>query len=167
MIKDIFTAVETAIIEQTPAVNYLSEDWGQLDFYQSHPPVQWPCLLYDVEAFDYSDRGQLSQEATGTITVRIADYNAVNTSALAPEHTPPLAILGVISDVYKALQGLDGETFSGLRRTKLVRVRREDGIREYEMTFKTSFTDNDATRTYTSARPDPRIRLHVDKNPQP
>ena len=166
MIKDIFTAVEKAIAESAPGVKYLSEDWGQLDFYQNHPPVQWPCLLYDVSAFDYSDRGQLAQEAVGTITVRVADYNAVNTSALAPEHTAPLVILEVISDVYKALQGLDGETFSALRRTKLVRVRREDGIREYEMTFKTSFTDNGAMRTYTSVRPAPRIGFQTDNNPR-
>jgi hypothetical protein len=167
MIKDIFIAVEKAITENAPGIRYVAEDWGQLDFYQSHPPVQWPCLLYDVSAFDYSDRGLNSQDAVGTITVRVADYNAVNTSTLAPDHTPPLTILGVISDAYKALQGLDGETFTGLRRTKLTRVRRDDGIREYEMTFKTSFTDNDATRNYTKARPTAQIGFNINRTPRP
>lgn len=167
MIKDIFTAVEKAIIENAPGVKYVSEDWGQLDFYQSHPPVQWPCLLYDLAKFDYSDRGMHSQEAVGTIVIRIADYNAVNTSALAPDHTPPLAILEIISDVYKALQGLGGETFTRLRRTKLLRVRRDDGIREYEMTFQTSFTDNDATIQHTSRRLEAMVELRVNKNPRP
>ena len=153
MIQDIFTAVKDAIIENVPAIKYVSEDWGQLDFYQNHPPVQWPCLLYDVDEFAYTDRANKQQAAEGTITIRVADYKAVNTSALSPDNTPPLAMLELLSGVYKALHGLSRETFSGLKRVGLIRVRSDNGVREYRMTFKTSFLDNDAIKNNTRTRP--------------
>lgn len=159
MFEEIFLSVEKRIAEQVPDISYIAEDWGQLDFYQNHPPVQWPCLLYDIAEFNYEDMGERIQDGEGTISIRLADYNAVNMSALAQGNSPALSMFRHLTNAYKALQGLQGETFTGLRRIKLTRVRREDGIREYEMIFKTTFVDTAATPEKIKVVPTGKITI--------
>lgn len=51
----------------------------------------------------------------------------------------------LLQTVYATLQGLRGTTFSPLTRKNLIRVRRDDSIREFRMSFEFAFTDNDAS----------------------
>jgi hypothetical protein len=41
------------LLATVPAFKYVDEDWGQLDDYGPHAPVQWPCCLIDFRG-DYS-----------------------------------------------------------------------------------------------------------------
>ena len=130
MIKETLTAAKEAL-KSIPSLRYTAEDWGQLDSF-NQPPVRFPCVLLDVEEIRYSDNGRGSQQGEASLTVRVADNRAVN------------AMFDLLQAVYKALQGLSGPGFSPLTRRHTVRVRREDGIREFRTSFDFAFTDNDA-----------------------
>jgi hypothetical protein len=142
MIKETLTAAKEAL-KSIPSLRYTAEDWGQLDSF-NQPPVRFPCVLLDVEEIRYSDNGRGSQQGEASLTVRVADNRAVNGSFQAPPSTSEFAMFDLLQAVYKALQGLSGPGFSPLTRRHTVRVRREDGIREFRTSFDFAFTDNDA-----------------------
>lgn len=144
MLKNVMKAVKEAL-QQVPELRYAGEDWGQLDYFRQSP-VKFPCALVDVEAVDYSDNGARYQQGIGSLTVRVADSRMFNGSFQAPPSDTEFAAFDLLQSVYKALQGLSGETFSPLTRTKLVRARRDDSIREFRLSFDFAFTDPDAGR---------------------
>ena len=144
MIKDVLIAVKTAL-QGVSELRYAGEDWGQIDYFRK-PPVKFPCALIDVEEVDYSDDAPRYQQGDGLLTIRVADIRMVNDSFQSPPSKHEFGIFDLLQSVYKALQGLSGDTFSPLTRTKLFRARRDDSIREYRLLFKFSFTDPDAGR---------------------
>lgn len=164
MIKDALIAVQNALVS-LPGIKYVAEDWGQLDFYDKRPPVQFPCALLDAEGADYVDRSCRSQQAEATINVRLADFHPVNTSAMAPDAERPFEIFDLLTAIHKALQGLSGATFTGLSRTKLRRVGRDDAIREWVLTFRFGFVDNSAMPPVPQAQPiNPGVRIATSVN---
>lgn len=120
---------------------YVGEDWGQLDLFDRRPPVTWPCALFDVTSADYSDAGKGRQDGSGQVTIRIAHYNPVLVSSGAPDNDRAFGMIDIVGEVYKCLQGLSGDSFTRLSRTKLVKAQRDDGIREFQMSFAYSFVD--------------------------
>jgi hypothetical protein len=86
------------------------------------------------------------QQGEAILTVRVAHFDPVNISALASNRNKAFRMFSLLRTIYVQLQGLSGETFSGLTRTSLRRVKREDAIREYIMQFRFGGTDNAAYR---------------------
>ncbi len=145
MIQEALVAVQARIMELYPAtVQYVAEDWGQLDYYTDRPPVNFPCVLLDVEEADFSDLARKVQRVEAILTVRIADLAMSSLSALAPGSDRQFDLLGLTQQIYAHLQGFSGETFSGLTRVKLRRERREDGIKEYVLQFRFGGLDDAA-----------------------
>lgn len=137
----ILTDIQNRLTEKVPALRYVDEDWGQLEYEQ--PPVQFPCALIDIDGFDYSQAGSLEQLGQGAVYVRIADLRLSNTSAQAPEYQKQQAavLFKVMDDVRKALHGFSGGNYTKLIRTSFKRVRRKDTLREYIFTFTTSYQE--------------------------
>ena len=144
MLKDVLTAVKTAL-QGVSGLRYAGEDWGQIDYFRQSP-VKFPCALVDVETVDYSDNGPRYQQGVGSLTVRVADSRMFNGSFQSPPSEHEFEVFDLLQSVYKALQGLSGDTFSPLTRTKLIRARRDDSIREFRLSFDFAFTDPDAGR---------------------
>lgn len=145
-------AVQDRLLELHPEnIAYLAEDWGQLDFYNERPPVNFPCVLLDIEEAQYSDLTRKAQRGDAILTLRVAHYDPVNISATAPDRERAFRIFALMRMIYARLQGLSGEDFSGLTRTSLRRVKREDAIREYVMQFRFGGTDNAAFKPRTKA----------------
>lgn len=117
-------------------IGYLAEDWGQLDFHNERPPVNFPCVLIDIEEVQYTDCTRKQQQGDAILTVRVAHYDPVNVSAAASDRNRAFRMFELLRMIYARLQGLSGEDFSGLTRTSLRRVKREDAIREYAMQFR-------------------------------
>ena len=44
---ELLDSIKTKISEISE-IKYIDENWGQLDYYSAHPPVQWPCCLIDI-----------------------------------------------------------------------------------------------------------------------
>ena len=137
MIEDVLIATQDRLLELIPEnIAYVSEDWGQLDYYNERPPVNFPCVLFDIEEAQFSDLTHKVQRGDAILTLRVAHFDPVNISALAPNREKQFRMF--------ALLRMSGESFSGLTRISLRRAKREDAIREYIMQFRFGGTDNAA-----------------------
>lgn len=152
MIENAITAIQTRLLELCPEhIAYLAEDWGQIDFYNERPPVNFPCVLLDIAEAEFADLSRKVQHVEAVLTVRIAHFDPVNVSAQAPDRDKAFRIFGLLRTIYASLQGFAGEGFSGLTRTSLRRIKRDDAIREYAMEFRLAGTDSSAHRPNSKA----------------
>lgn len=139
------------ILAVIPALKYVDEDWGQLDDYSPNPPTQFPLALIDVGSLQYSDIGkdkgatpQNRQMATGTIVISIANLKLTNTSARAPQTQKDQAwtIWNIVESVHVKLHGVViGGSAGAMMRTAMRKVKRDDGIQEYEVTYTIGMTN--------------------------
>lgn len=159
MIEDALIATQDRLLELIPEnIAYVSEDWGQLDYYNERPPVNFPCVLFDIEEAQFSDLTRKAQRGEAILTLRVAYFDPVNLSALAPDRERPFRMFALLRLIYTRLQGLSGENFSGLTRISLRRAKREDAIREYIMQFRFGGMDNAAYKPRTKAE---RVEVEI------
>ena len=128
-----------------PELKYIDEGWGQLDDYSPHPPTQFPLALIDIGSLEFSHIGmdkkvvpQNRQMATGTIVISIANLRLTNTSFQSPKQQKNNVwdIWNIIECVHQQLHGFKPDCNSGaMMRTNLRRIKRDDGIQEYEATY--------------------------------
>lgn len=134
-----------------PELKYIDEDWGQLDDYSPHPPTQFPLVLIDIGSLEFSHIGtdkkivpQNRQMATGTIVISIANLRLTNTSFKAPKQQKNNVwdIWNIIECVHQQVHGFKPDCNSGaMMRTNLRRIKRDDGIQEYEATYTIGVTN--------------------------
>ena len=124
---------------------YIDEDWGQLDEFSQNPPVRWPCALVDIVNATPSNLGGKVQLIDCTLLVRLADVRLNKTSQKAPADGRNTAIgfFGLAQTIYQKLHGWHGpgSHYGSLSRVGFKRVVRDDGIREYHLSFSTLLTD--------------------------
>ena len=140
--KTILNAVMQRLKGQVTELRYISEDWGQLDYYETMPPVKFPCALVSIDRVIYSVEAKDRRKAVVSVVVRIADAPGVTGNAAAPEsyRNRAFAIFDLLEEAGEALNGLSGETFKRFSLESIYRTNRQDFIREYGMTFGTGFT---------------------------
>ena len=153
MINDILTAIAERLGDTEPNLKYIDEDWGQLDYYHEHPPVKFPCVLLELQQAAWKNQGKLVQDGIIDITVRVCDIKLSNTSFKAPQQqkTNAAAIWLILENIHKALHGwrpADQSEFNTLTRISSRRVKRDDGIREFEMVYSCMAIDESATVKY-------------------
>ena len=144
MMKEVLKNIQDTIL-LIPAIRYVDEDWGQLDDYSPNPPTQFPLALIDIGNLQYSDIGkdrtatpQNRQMATGTIVISIANLKLTNSSARAPQtqKDKAWAIWDIVESVHTKLHGVVvGGAAGAMMRTNMRKVKRDDGIQEYEVTY--------------------------------
>lgn len=140
--KHILSAVMERLQEQVPDLQYISEDWGQLDFYQDTPPVKFPCALISVSGIKFDSQTMGTRNATMTILIRVADAPAVSGTMAAPDsyRNRAFAIFDLLDDIGNALYGFShDEEFNELEQKTITHYSREDAIREYAMLFETEY----------------------------
>ena len=153
MIENAMIAVQDRLLELLPEkIAYLAEDWGQLDFYNERPPVNFPCVLIDIAEAEFSDCTRKVQLGEAILTVRVAHFDPVNISALAPNRNKAFRMFVLLRLIYTQLQGLSGEGFSGLTRTSLRRGKRESANREYVMPVLVGGAENAAYKPRKKAQ---------------
>ena len=145
--QDIIQAIQNKVAEVT-ALKYVDEDWGQLDDYSPAPPAQFPCALIDIASLIFENTGRDNsatpinrQTAEGTITITIANLKLSNTSKRAPQGQKDNAwsVFGILEDVHKKVHGWKPTANTGaLMRKSHKRVRRDDGIQEYQIVYEIS-----------------------------
>ena len=146
MINDILTAIISRLAEKEPNLKYMDEDWGQLDYYQESPPVKFPCALLELQQANWINQSQKLQDGVLSISIRIADIKLSNTSYRAPagQKTSAAAIWLILENIHKALHGWrpqDNPSFGALTRISSRKVKRDDGIREFEVVYNTLCLD--------------------------
>lgn len=133
------------------ALKYIDEDWGQMDSYSPNPPTKFPCALIDITSLNFSNIGKDNsadpvnrQIADGSVTFIVANLKLSNTSHRAPQSQKDSAwsIWTIIGDLHKAVHGWKPTESSGaLMRTGIKRIRRDDGIQEYQITYSIGFAN--------------------------
>ena len=140
-----------AKIDLIPEVNYIDEDWGQLDYYAPNFPVQWPCVLIDVTDAEYGDIGvdkkaipRNRQQADAMVSLTIANLRLTNTSSKAPllQKNNAFSINAVIQKIHDQVHGFNPDANAGklIRRSRR-RVKRDDGVQEYTVTYSFSLNN--------------------------
>ena len=143
--KDLLTDVQFKLQQSVPELKYVDEDWGQLDYFSSNPPVKWPCALIDITNASWSNTLKTVQMGLVQIKIRVADLRISNTSGRAPQNQKDksFAIFDLLKSIHKSLHGWTGHKhYSALIRTSSTRLKRSDGIRIYEITYTTELIDN-------------------------
>lgn len=153
--------------EQVPSIRYINQDLMQLDAYETRPAVSFPCVLIDMSQFSFESIGANAQQATGTITLRIAHTPYSNSSSLSPEQVreKALSYYELEWQIYKVLQGWGPGIFSPLKRIDASAEKREDDIAVRVLSFQTSFIDESASPTYTAVDPTLNISTTLTLEP--
>jgi len=145
---EILLAIQARVAEKVPAIRYVDQDLGQLN--QPRPPVSWPCLLVDMEKFNYDNLAGNVQTALGTVVFRLGFPAASPSASLVNDETKTraLAFYDLEAELYRALQGWAPITTTGkFSRQTTTTQHRRDALRVREMTFTLSFEDWSAART--------------------
>lgn len=157
--NEIIIALVAHLQTQCPGLKYISADWGQLDYYSDHPPVQWPCALVDCTAAQYTNLSQGGQLGAYTLLVRIAALPLTNSSAQAPiaQQQQAAAWWLLLESVHQALQGfIPGNACTPLVRSAGRRTRRDDGVMMWEVNYTFS---RDELMPEAEMAPTPTLRI--------
>lgn len=153
----ILTDIQERLMLKVPAINYVDEDWGQLDDYSPNFPVKWPCALVDCFGANYENLGNKVQMGLATIRIQIADVKLSNSSGKAPaeQKTKSKSFYLLMKEVYKALHGYTAhDHYSALIRVSEKRLRRNDGVRVHEMLFTVEIKDIIAKKQKITVAPE-------------
>ena len=147
-------------INKVSGLRYCGEDWGQLNFEQ--PPVDFPCALVDIMDAGYTSQSKGVQTAEITISVTVADirYNGITANLPARQAEQEFSIFTLIENVNRQIHGHGGVSYNRLSRASMKKILREDSIREFLITYKTSYTDRTAKELSQEASDaKPRIKI--------
>ena len=142
--KQIIQNIQDRLMREVPALKYVDQDWGQMDFYQA-PPVKFPCALIDIQSAQYTNDGKLVQQGVAMVVISLFDLKLSNSSQAAPAGQKENAkkIWQLIEDVNKALHGKNflQQSYGLPVRTNMRRTKRKDGCYQTDLYYTVQFTD--------------------------
>lgn len=154
------------LLNKVPTLKEVDEDWGQCDFYAERPPVKFPCALIDIQDAQFTDDGDLKQQGTLTVVVKLYVLRLSNTSNAAPQGQKDKAMAGWVAytDIVKALHGQDfiKNGFATPMRARMQRIKRRDGIYERNIAFTIGFTDMTCVPQRPKVRPSVKIKASIE-----
>ncbi len=167
MINDVLTAIAKKLSTDT-LIKHIDEDWGQLDFYTDNPPVKFPCVLLEIQQIPWLGEGNKVQDGIMNISVTVADMKMSNTSYNAPsaQKIHAAAIWTILENIHKALHGWHPvittgtplPDFRSLTRISTRKIKRDDGIRQFEVIYAVHCQDASTVHTHV-ANPKPKVRI--------
>ncbi len=168
--KQLLTDIQARLELKVPQLRYIDEDWGQLEYFSPTPPTKWPCALIDLSVpATWSNFGKLGQLGLVQIKLRIADLRISNTSNKAPQFQKDagFSIFELIELVHKAIHGYSGHSsYSRLiRTTGPSRIKRDDGVRIYEVIYTSEVCDVSATPVLPTVVARPEVIIY--RTPRP
>jgi hypothetical protein len=154
--KQIIQDIQDRLVQDVPALKYVDQDWGQMDFWREHP-VKFPCALIDIQSAQYTNNGDFIQQGTATIAIRLFDLKLSNSSQKAPDNQKENAkkIWQLIEDVNKAIHGQNflQEGYGLPIREQMRRTKRNDGCYQTELYYSVQFTDKTTEPVLTPVSP--------------
>lgn len=145
-LSKLYLAIVAHIQTHIPEIRFISQDLGQLEFYEDKPPVSYPCVLIDVGELLYEDASHDMQIATASVTLRLALASYSDVSNLAPALVQSKAM--EFYDIENKLSGAlhnwqpANEFLGTMYRTVTSTEKRDDNIRVRHITFSTSIQFN-------------------------
>lgn len=159
--KQIIQQIQNRLTATVPALKYVDQDWGQMDFYPN-PPVKFPCALIDIQSVQYSNAGEFIQQGTAVVVIRLFDMRLSNSSQAAPAAQKENAKKNwqLIEDVNKALHGQNflQDGYGLPMREQLRRTKRDDGCYQTELYYSIQFTDTTCCPKPKTVNPTPELK---------
>ena len=157
--KQVFLEIEEKLRAEVPAVKYVDKNWGQLQ--QGQPPVQWPCVLIDLDHIEYSGTGSAERLARVSLTLTVADRHGVKSSGQAPRRGEAYQILDLLEQVMETLEGwrVPG-TSQALTRERLSKSYSDASHDVYELSYSTAWVEAPERR---GQRAPARIGLRIER----
>ena len=166
----ILSKIQDRLELKVTELKHIDEDWGQMAM--ATPPVKFPCALIDVQQADYTNDGNLTQQAIAVVAVRLYCLKTSGTSSKAPDTHKEryTAHWQLLDKCTKSLHGYilpdsaDKNRFGRLIRTRMTkRISNEGGIIQFETLYTLQFTDNTCVPVLeTKPRPTIKIVTHKD-----
>jgi hypothetical protein len=159
--KDLSGQIRDRLMAQVPALKYVDEDWGQLDYF-NRPPVKYPCALINVWNVNYTNTGNRRQAAKVAVRVSIYSLRLSNSSNGAPETQKAnvAQMWQLYEDVNRAMHGVQFLTdgYGAMMRTLMTRNKRQDGSIEISVEYVLSYNDVSCMPVYAEATAELRIK---------
>ena len=145
-LSKLYLAIVAHIETNVPEIRFISQDLGQLEFYDDKPPVSYPCVLIDVGELAYENMGQNMQIATASVTLRLAlaSYSDVSNLPNAQVRNKALEFYDIENKLSTLLHNWQpaNEFLGAMYRTATSTEKRDDNIRVRNIVFATSIQFN-------------------------
>jgi len=142
--KQLIQNIQERLVQEVTAMNYVDQDWGQMDFF-TDPPVQFPCALIDVQLAQYTNNADHIQQGTANVIIRLFNrkMDAGNPEELNEAIEDARNIWQLMEEVNKALHGQNflPEGYGLPMRQQMQKSKREDGYNQTELHYAVQFTD--------------------------
>lgn len=134
--KQIFLDIQTQL-DTIDELKTIDKNWGQLNY--ENPPIKFPCVLLDIADVNYSQLGQLAQQAEGNIEITVANMRLTNSNFRNPNNDASYAVFDIMDDIHQLLHGWSNGTIGRLIRTNLQKVATDSNYEIYKMTYRTTW----------------------------
>jgi hypothetical protein len=145
-LSKLYLAIVAFIETNVPEIRFISQDLGQLEFYDDKPPVSYPCVLIDVGELLYEDASHNMQIASASVTLRLAlaSYSDVSNLPNAQVRNKALEFYNIEHKLSSALHNWQPaeEMLGAMYRTATSTEKRDDNIRVRTIVFTTSIQYN-------------------------
>jgi hypothetical protein len=148
--KQILNAVTTLLKQGIPTLKYIDENWGQLDVTE-RPSVRFPAVLVDMYSAQWNNKGARMQVGVVLMRIVVAD--------LPLNKDKKDNIYDLMHSVHTCLHGFcpDESRASNFRRATSSLIRRQDGIRQYEVMYQVVVSEEPAQANTTPVIVQPKI----------
>jgi hypothetical protein len=164
----VYLGVMERLKEKVPALRFIDQDVGQLDFYNDRPPVAFPCVLIDINSGSFSNMGQGAQIYEGSLILRLAVPMWSSGSNLTPLDARKLAVqlYEIEQQIHEALHTWSTTEWGIMTRLSATTERRDDPIRVRQLVYGLEFEDNSLRPDLVSVDPELEVIIN-DQDPQP
>src|SRR5690554_5793 len=140
--ETIYNAILSKLTEITE-LKYSSEDWGQLNYYGTDCPVQWPCCVFDMNAATFSETSG-AQQGTLQIAFNVANLRLTPNSGRASlqQKANSWEVIQLVEEIHKKLKRYRPHQQHGrLIRTSMRKIKRQDAVKQYEVIYTMSLNE--------------------------
>ena len=135
------------LLDKVSDIKWTDADEGQLDYYtQERPPVGFPCCLVELSMPDTKILSSMSpvQRSQLRLTLTIAFHDCATLNTKAPKMVRETAMKRY--DILEKIKAaVNGQWFEGFQqpwlRRSCIPVKREDGLKVFEMIFEAAVID--------------------------
>jgi len=163
----IFKTIQDTIRTEVPEIQWIDIDEQQFEAFGNDAPVDYPCVLVDFPAGNFSNMLELAQLNDITVSVRIAFkvMEKFNDKVPTVNRTEAFAHFAILKKVMNALHGLETEVFTPLIRTAYYKDQASIIPKIYTILFSTSLNDLEVSRDYeTTPKPEPEILTQLNND---
>lgn len=153
---NLFDRLITQVQQGVEEIRFVAQDVGQLENYDIRPAVSFPCLLIDLDDFNFSDSANNNtQQAEGIIIFRLGlvKYTDVNNLTTPQWRENALRYYELEHRLFTCLHGWSPVGFGRLLRRATATERREDDIRVRVAKYVISYTEILETGKVKVSRP--------------